>query len=88
MSVKIERDVVRKTTEVAEHAGRELANRSDFRDLPLPGTSGKHPISEKIGTALTGGKANAGTKGYLMVRRVAFLPARRHAAGSIPYRFR
>ena len=73
MSVKIERDTVRKTTEIAEHAGRELAHQ---RDLPLPGTSGKHPIAEKIGTAITGGKANAGTKGYLMVRRVAYPPTR------------
>ncbi|PTB81689.1 hypothetical protein M440DRAFT_16022 [Trichoderma longibrachiatum ATCC 18648] len=32
---------------------------------PLPGTSGKHPIAETIGTALTGGKGMAGTKGYL-----------------------
>jgi len=32
---------------------------------PLPGTSGKHPIAETVGTALTGGKQNAGTKGYL-----------------------
>lgn len=34
---------------------------------PLPGTSGKHPLAETIGTALTGGKAMAGTKGYLAV---------------------
>ncbi|KJZ73808.1 hypothetical protein HIM_04310 [Hirsutella minnesotensis 3608] len=32
---------------------------------PIPGTSGKHPIAEKVGTALTGGLKNAGTKGYL-----------------------
>ncbi|KAI2630553.1 integral membrane protein [Xylaria nigripes] len=36
------------------------------RSGPLPGTSGKHPIAEAIGTALTGGKMNAGTHGYLM----------------------
>ncbi len=34
----------------------------------LPGTSGRHPIAEEVGTALTGGKASAGTKGYLAVR--------------------
>jgi hypothetical protein len=34
---------------------------------PLPGTSGKHPMSEALGTALTGGKSMAGTKGYLAV---------------------
>ncbi|EFX02027.1 integral membrane protein 25d9-6 [Grosmannia clavigera kw1407] len=32
---------------------------------PLPGTSGKHPLTEAVGTALTGGVQNAGTKGYL-----------------------
>jgi len=56
-SIKIERDTVTKATEAVAEA---------VKDGPLPGTSGKHPISEAIGTALTGGKANAGTKGYLM----------------------
>jgi hypothetical protein len=32
---------------------------------PLPGTSGKHPLAAAVGTALTGGKEMAGTKGYL-----------------------
>ncbi|PHH51003.1 Peroxisomal membrane protein PMP22 [Ceratocystis fimbriata CBS 114723] len=32
---------------------------------PLPGTRGKHKIADAVGTALTGGAANAGTKGYL-----------------------
>ncbi|KAH8668508.1 integral membrane protein [Xylariales sp. PMI_506] len=58
-SVKIERDTIRKNTEA-------VASGALPRDGPLPGTSGKHPIAEKIGTAITGGKANAGTKGYLM----------------------
>ncbi|KAK4217396.1 hypothetical protein QBC37DRAFT_415031 [Rhypophila decipiens] len=31
----------------------------------LPGTKGKHPVSAVIGTAVTGGRQNAGTKGYL-----------------------
>ncbi|KFH43959.1 PXMP2/4 family protein-like protein [Hapsidospora chrysogenum ATCC 11550] len=31
----------------------------------IPGTSGKHPIAAAVGTALTGGKEMAGTKGYL-----------------------
>ncbi|RYP58103.1 hypothetical protein DL769_009107 [Monosporascus sp. CRB-8-3] len=61
MSVKIERDTVRKTTEAASDVARDTV-----RDLALPGTSGKHPISEAIGTAITGGRSNAGTKGYLM----------------------
>lgn len=34
---------------------------------PLPGASGKHPLAEAVGTALTGGLQNAGTKGYLAV---------------------
>lgn len=33
----------------------------------IPGTSGHHPIAEVVGTALTGGRQNAGTKGYLAV---------------------
>jgi hypothetical protein len=33
----------------------------------IPGTKGKHPVSAVIGTALTGGMGNAGTKGYLAV---------------------
>ncbi|CAK7216575.1 hypothetical protein SBRCBS47491_002874 [Sporothrix bragantina] len=32
---------------------------------PIPGTSGHHPLAEVVGTALTGGRQNAGTKGYL-----------------------
>lgn len=56
MSLKFERDTIRKGAEAVT------------RDGHLPGTSGKHPIAEKIGTAITGGKGNAGTKGYLMVR--------------------
>ena len=34
----------------------------------IPGTKGHHPVSAVIGTALTGGMGNAGTKGYLAVR--------------------
>lgn len=36
---------------------------------PLPGTSGKHPLAEAVGTVITGGQQNAGTKGYLRVCR-------------------
>jgi hypothetical protein len=61
MSVKIERETVQKATDKARDAAAGLA-----REGPLPGTSGKHPIAEQIGTAITGGKGNAGTKGYLM----------------------
>jgi hypothetical protein len=31
----------------------------------LPGTKGHHPVAAVVGTALTGGRENAGTKGYL-----------------------
>ena len=33
----------------------------------IPGTSGKHPVAEAVGTALTGGRSEAGVKGYLAV---------------------
>jgi hypothetical protein len=64
-SLKIERDTFQ----------RDLAAPSGAapKGGPLPGTSGKHPIAEAVGTAITGGKANAGAKGYLRV-------CRRHAA--------
>ncbi|KAK1749375.1 hypothetical protein QBC47DRAFT_152479 [Echria macrotheca] len=31
----------------------------------LPGTKGHHPVAAVVGTAVTGGRQNAGTKGYL-----------------------
>ncbi|KAI2615495.1 integral membrane protein [Hypoxylon sp. NC1633] len=62
MSVKFERETIRRATETVPGG---LANVAP-RDGPLPGTSGKHPIAEAIGTVITGGKKNAGTKGYLM----------------------
>lgn len=59
MSVKFERDTFQQTAQnVVNGAGNGQ----------LPGVSGKHPLAEKIGTALTGGAQNAGTKGYLAVR--------------------
>ena len=36
----------------------------------IPGTKGKHPLAEVLGTSLTGGLKNAGTKGYLAVRAI------------------
>ncbi|OTA66811.1 integral membrane protein [Hypoxylon sp. EC38] len=67
MSVKIEKETIRHATESVAGAGA-LTNLPVHipRDGPLPGTSGKHPIAEAIGTAITGGKKNAGTRGYLM----------------------
>jgi hypothetical protein len=61
MSVSFEK----RTKEVVESATEAV---TAAKDGPLPGTSGKHPISAAIGTALTGGKEMAGTKGYLAVR--------------------
>jgi hypothetical protein len=54
MSVKFE-ETVKKAQDVM--SGAEGGN--------IPGTSGKHPIAARVGTALTGGRQNAGTKGYL-----------------------
>lgn len=67
MSVKFERDTYKQTEGVAGPAVSAAAELLG-RDGPIPGTTGKHPISEAVGTALTGGKQMAGTKGYLMVR--------------------
>lgn len=67
MSVKFERETYKQAEGVAGPAVSAAAELLG-RDGPIPGTSGKHPISEAVGTALTGGKQMAGTKGYLMVR--------------------
>ncbi|KAJ4424117.1 hypothetical protein N0V82_001165 [Gnomoniopsis sp. IMI 355080] len=72
MSFKFERDTYKQTEGgVAGVAGAAVSAVADARDEllgrhgPIPGTSGKHPVREAIGTAITGGKQNAGTKGYL-----------------------
>jgi len=53
MSVKFEKDTIKQTGGVAGTQG-----------IPtLKG--GKHELADEIGTALTGGKGNVGTKGYL-----------------------
>jgi hypothetical protein len=65
MSVKFERDTFQRT---AQNAANGAAN-AMASGGPIPGTSGKHPFAETVGTALTGGKQNAGTKGYLAVRQ-------------------
>ncbi|CAH0044121.1 unnamed protein product [Clonostachys solani] len=57
MSVSFEKQ----TKEALKTAGDAIAGDAQT----IPGTSGKHPISAAIGTALTGGKEMAGTKGYL-----------------------
>jgi len=53
MSVKFEKDVIQQTGGVA---GTQALVKG-----------GKHELAEEIGTALTGGKGNAGTPGYLAV---------------------
>jgi hypothetical protein len=61
MSVKFQRDTY-------QQSAQNLAPNLPGRDgRPIPGTSGHHPFAEAVGTALTGGKDNAGTKGYLAV---------------------
>lgn len=76
MSFKFERDTYKQSEGAAGAAGAKLSAAAAKaqqqligKDGPLPGTTGKHPISEAIGTAITGGKQNAGTKGYLAVGR-------------------
>lgn len=73
MSVKFERETFKQAEGVAGPAVSAAAELLG-KDGPLPGTTGKHPISEAVGTALTGGKQMAGTKGYLMVCHVARSP--------------
>ncbi|KAK4650873.1 hypothetical protein QC762_711410 [Podospora pseudocomata] len=73
-SIKIERDTVQHTiTDAAKSVskkdvgfvGSTAAAIAEAAHGDLPGTTGKHPISAVVGTALTGGRKNAGTKGYL-----------------------
>ncbi len=52
MSVKFEKDTFQQTGGMAAAQAMK---------------GGKHPLAEEIGTALTGGKGNVGTKGYLAV---------------------
>ncbi|KAK5994581.1 PXMP2/4 family 3-like protein [Cladobotryum mycophilum] len=65
MSVKFQEETIQQTVQQTAQAAQDVASKAFDKNAPLPGTSGKHPISEAIGTALTGGKTMAGTKGYL-----------------------
>ncbi|KAK1835134.1 hypothetical protein QBC39DRAFT_171366 [Podospora conica] len=74
-SLKIERDTFQ--TAVTQGAQKSVEKHRDSKVAAtafaiheaasgnLPGTKGDHPISAVVGTALTGGRQNAGTKGYL-----------------------
>lgn len=55
MSVKFEKDTIRQTGGVAGSQGIGTIR------------GGKHELADQIGTALTGGKGNAGQPGYLAV---------------------
>ncbi|KAL2262110.1 hypothetical protein VTK26DRAFT_2435 [Humicola hyalothermophila] len=70
MSIKIERDTVTEAVKDAvDHkggfVGETAAAIAEAAQGKLPGTTGKHPVAAVVGTALTGGRQNAGTKGYL-----------------------
>ncbi|KOS20829.1 PXMP2/4 family protein 3 [Escovopsis weberi] len=69
MSVKFQEEAVQQavqqTTQIAQDVASRALEKAFDKNAPLPGTSGKHPIVEFIGTALTGGAAMAGTRGYL-----------------------
>ena len=56
MSVKFEKETIKQTGGVAGMQGINTMR------------GGKHELAEEIGTALTGGKGNAGKPGYLAVR--------------------
>jgi hypothetical protein len=56
MSVKFEKETIKQTGGIAGTQGIDTMR------------GGKHELAEEIGTALTGGKGNAGTPGYLAVR--------------------
>ncbi|TDZ29135.1 PXMP2/4 family protein 3 [Colletotrichum sidae] len=60
MSVKFEKE-----TKETLQKGVDKVQEILHPEKPLPGTSGKHPLTEALGTAITGGKKNAGSKGYL-----------------------
>lgn len=57
--------------EQLKHSAEDFMDRAEAGEIA--GVSGKHPFAEAIGTAITGGLKNAGTKGYLAVCRSLFL---------------
>lgn len=74
MSIKVERDTVRTITGGSGPSVRDMAVEAVHglkeahhhgKHDPIPGTKGKHPHLAVLGTAVTGGLQNAGTRGYL-----------------------
>lgn len=61
MSVKFEKETIQQTGGMAGTQG------------PTMMKGAKHPVADEIGTALTGGKGNVGTKGYLAVSLAIFV---------------
>lgn len=66
MSVKFEKDVIKQTGPAVDAALPALPKGVDSIRATL--LDGKHDMVHNVGAALTGGKANEGTKGYLAVR--------------------
>lgn len=95
MSLKIERDTVTTVKDAVQGAvvnkggfvGETAAAVAEAATGNLPGTKGKHPISAVVGTAITGGRQNAGTKGYLAVCLFRNTSAQMRQPGLTPYSF-
>lgn len=67
--VDFKSETVTKVSEKVHDATEKMGDMLDQAEAgKIPGTKGHHPVSAVIGTALTGGMKNAGTKGYLAVR--------------------
>lgn len=74
MSVTFEKTTKEAVTKAASDVSSSLASSAST----IPGTTGKHPLSAAVGTALTGGRKMAGTKGYLQayIRQIEANPLR------------
>lgn len=67
MSVKFEKDVIKQTGPAVDAALPALSKGVDG-GIRATLMDDKHDVVHNVGAALTGGKANEGTKGYLAVR--------------------
>lgn len=56
--------------EQLKHTAEDFLDKAEAGDIP--GISGKHPLAEAVGTVITGGLKNAGTKGYLAVCSLSY----------------